>query len=78
MGITTLTEKDEHAQTGVIRGLEYGVTLEEITNAFTTFANEGVLIMHTSLRRIENANGDIIYNHKPEPRIVSLRRQHIS
>src|SRR5690606_25487112 len=32
LGITTLTEEDNYAYTGVIGGLKYGTSVEELTN----------------------------------------------
>ena len=34
LGITTLVKEDDEAQTGVIGGLKYGVSVEELTNAY--------------------------------------------
>ncbi|MET3287900.1 UNVERIFIED_CONTAM: penicillin-binding protein [Brevibacillus sp. OAP136] len=69
MGVTTLVEDDDHATTGVIGGLTYGLTVEEITNAYATFANHGSFIDAYMIDRIEDSSGNVIFKHeiKPEP-----------
>lgn len=64
MGITTLTEKDKVAQTGVIGGLERGVTVEELTNAYATFANGGNFVDAYLIERITTQDGEEIYRHQ--------------
>ncbi len=70
MGITTLTEEDYAAQTGVIGGLTYGTTVEEITNAYATFANQGNFIDAYLIEKIEGPNGELIYQHKVQKKPV--------
>jgi len=70
MGITTIAEQDRYAQTGVIGGLTNGATVEEMTNAYATFANQGRFVDAFLIRKIENANGEIIYEHQSPPQIV--------
>lgn len=67
LGITSLTESDYHARTGVLGGLDYGTTVEELTNAFTSIANHGVFNDAYMIRRIEDSHGNVIYEYKPEP-----------
>lgn len=70
LGITTIDDDDYHARTGVIGGLKYGTTVEELTNAFTAIANYGQLNDAYMIRKIEDAEGNIIYEHEHEPRRV--------
>ncbi|MBO8163727.1 MAG: transglycosylase domain-containing protein [Brevibacillus sp.] len=70
MGITTLVESDYHAATGVIGGLTYGLTVEEITNAYATFANRGSFIDAYMIERIEDSKGNIVYRHETKPQPV--------
>ncbi|MCF6094911.1 PBP1A family penicillin-binding protein [Microaerobacter geothermalis] len=70
MGVTTLVEQDQYAQTGVIGGLTYGLTVEEITNAYATFGNQGTFVDAYLIDRIENKDGDVIYQHEIEPKPV--------
>lgn len=66
LGITTLTERDMQARTGVIGGLEYGTTVEELTNAYSTIANEGQYRDTFMISKIENSHGEPIYAHAVE------------
>lgn len=78
MGITTLTEIDNHAQTGVIGGLSYGVSVEELTNAYGTIANKGVFNDAYLIESITTSDGQPVYAHKSEPkRIVSEQSAYI-
>lgn len=67
MGITTLVDADNYAQTGVIGGLTYGTTVEEMTNAYATFANNGTFVDAYLIERIEDSQGKVIYRHQPQP-----------
>ncbi len=72
LGITTLTEDDRHAQTGVIGGLKYGVSVEELTNAYGAIANKGVFMDAYLIEEIKSADGSTVYRHEPKPkRVVS-------
>jgi penicillin-binding protein len=67
LGITTLTESDYHARTGVIGGLEYGTTVEELTNAYSAIPSGGMFRDAYFIERIEDSNGNVIYQHEVEP-----------
>lgn len=67
LGITTITEQDYQSRTGVIGGLTYGTTVEELTNAFATIANGGQFNDAYMIRRIEDAEGNIIFEHNEAP-----------
>lgn len=67
LGITTLQPADEHAQTGVIGGLSLGTTVEELTNAYGAIANNGTFNDAYMIRKITDAAGKIVYEHKPMP-----------
>lgn len=67
MGVTTLVDSDNYAATGVIGGLTYGLTVEEITNAYATFANHGSFVDAYLIERIEDSQGRVIYRHEGEP-----------
>ena len=72
LGITTLVPEDNYAQTGVIGGLRYGVTVEELTNAYGVIANRGVFNDAYLIEEIRNAKDEIVYQHQPSPiRVVS-------
>ncbi|WP_019122043.1 PBP1A family penicillin-binding protein [Brevibacillus massiliensis] len=67
MGVTTLADSDNYAATGAIGGLAYGLTAEEITNAYATFANGGTFIDAYMIERIEDSQGRVVYQHTPQP-----------
>lgn len=67
MGVTTLVDADNYASTGVIGGLTYGLTVEEITNAYATFANHGSFVDAYLIDRIEDSQGQVIYRHESQP-----------
>ncbi|AZK46963.1 transglycosylase domain-containing protein [Paenibacillus lentus] len=70
LGITTLEEEDYGAQTGVLGGLKYGVTVEELTNAYSTIANGGEFTDAYMIEKITDFKGNVIYKHKVEPERV--------
>lgn len=70
LGITTITEQDKLAKTGVIGGLAYGVSVEELTNAYAAIANQGLYTDTYLIAGIEDATGKVIYEHKPESTAV--------
>lgn len=67
MGITTITESDYQALTGVIGGMQVGVTVKELTNAFATIPNGGEYKEAYMIEKITDANGKIIYEHDLNP-----------
>lgn len=70
MGITTLTQQDYNAPSTAIGGFTYGLTVEEMTAAYATFANGGIFQEAYLIERIENAAGDIIFQHEQKPERV--------
>ncbi len=50
------------------------LTLLELTNAFNTFANQGVRVKPLMITKIEDENGRLIEEHHPEPELA-LRPQ---
>lgn len=59
------TEYAHHAL--AIGGMDNGATVEENTNAFGTFANNGQFIDAYMIEKIEDVHGNVIYQHKMEP-----------
>lgn len=70
MGITTLTDADYLAQTGVIGGLTNGVTVEELTNAYSVIPNGGVFRDAYLIERIEDADGNEVFRHLETPETI--------
>jgi penicillin-binding protein 1B len=67
MGISTITKEDSNAQTGVIGGLHKGVSVEEMTNAYTTIPNQGVFYDAYMIDKIVDAQGKIVFQHEHKP-----------
>lgn len=67
MGFSSLTEEDYINRSTVLGGLKNGVTVEENTNAFGTFANGGKFIDAYMIEKITDKKGNIIYQHEVEP-----------
>ncbi|MEL3962015.1 transglycosylase domain-containing protein [Lysinibacillus endophyticus] len=67
MGFSSLSEGDYVNLATAIGGLTNGTTVEENTNAFSTFANDGQFIDAYMIEKIVDLDGNVIYEHKPEP-----------
>lgn len=67
-GLSTLTDPDRYGLTLVLGGGE--VKLLELTNAYGVFANEGVRNDVISILRIEDRNGDVVEEFKPNSQQV--------
>ena len=61
LGITSKMEKNLSISLG-----SAGVTLFQLTSAYSAFANNGTLIKPSSIRNIQNRKGEILYASKPE------------
>lgn len=70
MGITTLQPDDFTNLSAGIGGVQEGITVEENTNAYATFANGGQFIDAYMIDRIEDQDGNIIYKHEVKPEQV--------
>ncbi|WP_231620605.1 transglycosylase domain-containing protein [Fictibacillus sp. 7GRE50] len=67
MGVSSLSPNDRGAPGLAIGGMTNGVTVEENTNAFATFANGGNFVDAYMIEKIESNNGELIYQHKANP-----------
>ncbi|OEF95630.1 transglycosylase domain-containing protein [Desulfuribacillus alkaliarsenatis] len=67
LGINTITNGDRHQLASAIGGMERGVTVEEMTGAYATFANKGVHNQPYMIRKITDINGNVIYEHQLDP-----------
>lgn len=74
MGITTLTEGDQHYPSVSLGQPTYGLTVEENTNAFVTFGNQGKFVDAYLIDKITTADGKVIYEHKTKPEEVFSRQ----
>jgi len=78
LGITTLVKEDDHAQTGVIGGLKYGTSVEELTNAYAAIANKGEFNDAYLIEEIRDANNKSVYKHQADPKqIVSVQSAYL-
>lgn len=69
LGITSLTPEDRNLALA-LGGITKGVTLMEITSAYTAFANKGLLCKPLAVVRVEDANGRILEEHGTEQKNV--------
>ncbi|WP_431027541.1 transglycosylase domain-containing protein [Lysinibacillus sp. LZ02] len=66
MGFSKLTDGDYVNLSTAIGGLTVGTSVEENTNAFATFANNGQFIDAYMIDKIVDLDGNVIYEHKAE------------
>ncbi|QPC47251.1 transglycosylase domain-containing protein [Mangrovibacillus cuniculi] len=67
MGFSRIDDANDSGPAVAIGGLTNGVTVEQNVNAFATFANQGKFIDAYLIERIEDTQGNILFEHKPEP-----------
>ncbi|MBB4824282.1 penicillin-binding protein [Sporosarcina luteola] len=67
MNFKRLTEGDFVHRSASLGALDVGVSVEENTNAFATFANGGQFVQSYMIEKIEDAHGNIIYEHSSKP-----------
>ncbi len=67
MGFTSLRSEDYTNLSTSIGSMKNGVTVEENTNAFGTFANQGKFIDAYMIEKIVDKNGKTIYQHEVQP-----------
>jgi penicillin-binding protein 1B len=67
MGFTSLIGEDHTNLSAAIGSIKNGVTVEENTNAFSTFANDGKFIDAYLIDKITDKNGKVIYQHEIKP-----------
>ncbi|QZT35061.1 transglycosylase domain-containing protein [Caldalkalibacillus thermarum TA2.A1] len=67
MNLTMFKEEHLHELSGAIGGGGWNVSVEALTAAFATFANEGKYLKPYMIERIETMDGETVYEHQPEP-----------
>ncbi|OLS41402.1 transglycosylase domain-containing protein [Bacillus sp. MRMR6] len=67
MGFTSLLKPDFENLSTSIGSLEVGVSIEENTNAYSTFANGGKFVDAYMIDKIVDKKGKIIYQHEVQP-----------
>lgn len=68
MGITSL--QNDHGLGMVLGGLERGVSVFEVAQAFSVLANEGVRVDLTTITKITDSRGKVVYEHRPVPQEI--------
>ncbi|PWA09468.1 peptidoglycan glycosyltransferase [Pueribacillus theae] len=67
MGFTSLMSVDRYNRSMALGALQRGVTVEENTNAYATFANGGTFHDAYLIEKIVDNHGKVIYEHKAKP-----------
>ncbi|TLS39089.1 transglycosylase domain-containing protein [Pseudalkalibacillus caeni] len=67
MGFSSLTLEDRTNASMAIGALQRGVTIEENTNAFGTFANGGKFVDAYMIEKIVDKDGNVVVGQKPKP-----------
>lgn len=65
MGITTLTDNDYNQLGLALGGTDYGMTVQEVSGAFATFARNGRATEAYVIDSITDPAGNVVYKHKP-------------
>ena len=66
LGITSLENSEKDNLSLALGGLQQGVSPLEIARAYSAFANKGNLIENTSIRKIIDSYGNVVYEAKPK------------
>lgn len=67
MGFTSLLKDDYVNPSNALGSMANGVTVEENTNAFTTFANGGKFVDAYMIEKITDRDGNLVYQHEAKP-----------
>lgn len=73
LGITSLVDSGSANDMGLslaLGGLTKGVSPLEMAGAYGTFANQGIYIKPHVIRRIEDSEGNLLYEHKTNKTVV--------
>jgi penicillin-binding protein len=66
MGVSSIVDSDYYLPTA-LGGFTHGISVEELTNAYATFPNEGNFIDAYLIERIENSEHEVVYQHEVKP-----------
>ncbi|GGK05455.1 hypothetical protein GCM10007063_29810 [Lentibacillus kapialis] len=67
MGITSIGDNEYANLSLAIGGTSKGITVEENVNAFSTLGNNGKFADGYMIEKITDQDGNVIYEHKPDP-----------
>lgn len=68
--LTTLVNGDKNYASLGLGGLSYGVTLKELTTAYSIFSNNGVYTSSRTIIEIRDKSGDVLIDNEPTKEIV--------
>jgi len=78
MGFSALQDVDYENPSMALGGMNIGTTVEENTAAFATFANSGKFVAPYMIEKIEDRNGNIVFQHElPEVDVFSPQTSYI-
>jgi penicillin-binding protein len=66
LGVSSIVDNDYYLPTA-LGGFTKGISVEEMTNAYSAFPNEGNFIDAYLIERIDNSEGETIYQHTVKP-----------
>ncbi|WP_156291545.1 transglycosylase domain-containing protein [Oceanobacillus salinisoli] len=67
MGVTSLTPSDHEILSFALGSSDYGISVEEIINAYATLGNNGKFADGYMIEKITTADGEVVYEHEPNP-----------
>lgn len=73
LGITSLVESGPANDMGLslaLGGLTHGVSPLELTASYGAFANQGIYVKPYVIRKIEDNEGNVLYEHIPQKKVV--------
>ncbi len=70
LGLKNLVPQDMNLAPLSVGALTYGLTLQEVTSAYTVFANEGIYSSPRCVTRVETYDGKILYENEVDRQIV--------
>jgi penicillin-binding protein 1B len=70
MGFGHITDTDRSTYSAALGGMQYGSTVEENTNAYATFANNGKFVDAYMISKIVDKDGKVVYKHKSKSKKV--------
>lgn len=69
MGVSSVHNDDYNLATS-IGGMTLGVSPLDMAQAYAVLANQGIKVNLHTVKKIEDRNGQIIYEHRSEPQVV--------
>lgn len=70
LGLKNLVAQDKDLAPLSVGALTYGVTLQELTAAYTVFINDGIYSSPRCVTRVETYDGKVLYENEIDKRVV--------